>query len=238
MHKLFRYLLLFISIHASAQEKISFPSLDGLMVTADYYKGLKTRPVILFCHQAGFSRGEYLQAAKVFQKMGYTCVAIDQRSGNAVNGVGNETAVAAKQKKLPSTFIDAEKDIEAGIEYCFNRFQKKVIVLGSSYSAALILKLATNNNHIARAIAFSPGEYFEKKITVTDYIPSIKIPTWVTSSKEEVPEVTTLLQSANKKFVKQYIPEQAGEHGAKVLWTGNEKTNEYWKAMLLFLKTP
>jgi hypothetical protein len=29
---------------------------------------------------------------------------------------------------------------------------------------------------------------------------------------------------------------QAGEHGSKVLWTGDEKTNEYWKAMLGFLK--
>ncbi len=212
--------------------------MDGLPITADYYKAVKSRPCILMCHQAGYSRGEYLQTAKMLQKLGYICVAIDQRSGSGVNGVGNETATSAKQKKIPATFMDAEQDIDAAIEYCFNRFQKKIIVMGSSYSASLALKLATTNEHIARVIAFSPGEYFDKKMIVADYIPSIKIPAWVTSSKAESAEVTTLLKSANKKYVRQFIPEQAGEHGASVLWKGDDKTNEYWKAMLAFLKTP
>ena len=243
-HKIFNmpkslfFLLVLFSFTANAQEKITFPSLDGLIVTADYYRGLKTRPVILLCHQAGYSRGEYLQTAKTLQKLGYTCVTIDQRNGNAVNGVGNETNATAKQKKLPTNYVDAEKDIDAAIEYCFNRFQKKIVVIGSSYSASILLKLATSNEHIARVIAFSPGEYFDKKISMADYIPNIKIQTWVTSSKDEAVELAALLKTANPKFVKQFVPMQAGEHGSKVLWTGDEKTNEYWKAMLGFLKTP
>jgi alpha/beta superfamily hydrolase len=233
MPKTLLLLLVLFSLTADAQEKITFPSLDGLAVTADYYKGLKTRPVILL-----YSRGEYVQTAKTLQKLGYTCLAIDQRSGNAVNGVGNETNAAAKQKKLPTNYLDAEKDIDAGIEYCFNRFQKKIVVIGSSYSASLLLKLATTNEHIARVIAFSPGEYFDKKISIADYVPNIKIQTWVTSSKDEAVELAALLKTSNPKFVKQFVPLQAGEHGSKVLWAGDEKTNEYWRAMLGFLKTP
>ena len=221
-----------------AQEKISFPSIDGLPVTANYYKGLKTRPVILLCHQANYSRGEYVNIAKVLQKLGYTCLAIDQRSGDAVNSVSNETKAAAKQKKLATNFLDAQQDMEAAIAYLSNRFQKKIIVLGSSYSASLAIKLAVDNNKIARVIAFSPGNYFENKFVLEDVVQSIKIPVWVTSSKVEAEEVKKNLATANPKFVKQFVPEQSGEHGAKVLWTGDEKTNEYWKAMLQFLKTP
>jgi len=238
MNKYLHLLILIFSLDINAQEKITFPSLDGLTVTANYYKGLKTRPVILLCHQAGYSRGEYLGTAKTFQKMGYTCLAIDQRSGNAINGVSNETTALAKQKKLPTNYTDAEQDIEAAIEYCFNRFQKKIVVIGSSYSSSLILKLAVTNEHVARVISFSPGEYFNGKVIIGDYVSKIKIPAFVTSSKSESAEVTTLLQNSNKKNVKQYIPTIEGEHGSKVLLVGDEKTNEYWKAMMLFLKTP
>jgi len=238
MKKLLIIVLVLKNFVAFSQEKITFPSLDGLPITADYYKALKSRPCILFFHQAGYGRGEYLQTAKHLQQLGYICIAIDQRSGNAVNGVANETAVAAKNRKLPTSYLDAEQDMEAAIEYCFNRFQKKIIIVGSSYSASLALKLASTNTHVLKVISFSPGEYFNGKLLVAEYVASIKIPTWVTSSKSESKEVTDLLKNAKPKFVKQFIPEQAGEHGSKVLWLGDEKTNEYWKAMLAFIKQP
>lgn len=238
MTKIFSLVFILFALQINAQEKITFPSLDGLSITADYYKGLKTRPVILLCHQAGYSRGEYLATAKALQKMGYVCLAIDQRSGGAINGVSNETAALAKQKKLPTEFLNAEQDIEAAIEYCFNRFQKKVVVVGSSYSASLILKLASTNDHIARVVSFSPGDYFNGKIILSDYINKIKIPTFITSSKKESVDITKLLSDANKKVIKQFIPTSEGDHGSKVLWVGDEKNNEYWKAMMLFLKTP
>src|SRR5262245_54570689 len=84
--KLFLLITLVIgSTPARAQHKITFPSKDGLPVTADLYHVNDSLPVILLCHQARFSRGEYREAAVKLNKFGFNCLAIDQRSGQEVN---------------------------------------------------------------------------------------------------------------------------------------------------------
>jgi dienelactone hydrolase len=242
MIRIIQKLLFLISIGGGvicqAQEKITFPSKDGLLITADYYKGIKSKPCILFCHQAKSSRGEYSAAAKQLQKLGYNIIAIDQRSGDVMNGVVNETAIAAKNKKLPTNFINAKQDIQAAIEYSYNRFQKKIILVGSSYSASLVLLLSVNNDMVAKVVAFSPGEYFNESNFVASQLENLKTPTLVLSTKSEASQVTDLIKNCNHKIVKQFVPLQDGEHGAKVLSTGDATTNEFWKAFMDFLKLP
>src|SRR5687768_9393059 len=82
---------------AICSETITFPSKDGITITGDMYMINDTMPYMLLCHQAGYSRGEYKETAKRFNKLGFNCLAIDQRSGNEVNGVKNMTAEAAKK---------------------------------------------------------------------------------------------------------------------------------------------
>lgn len=41
-----------------AKETITFPSQDGLTITADIYKVNNNPITILLCHQAGYSHGE------------------------------------------------------------------------------------------------------------------------------------------------------------------------------------
>lgn len=81
---------------SSTKETISFPSKDGLEITADvYFTGDKSKPWILLCHQARWSRGEYNEIAPKLNALGFNCLATDQRSGKEVNGVTNETAARA-----------------------------------------------------------------------------------------------------------------------------------------------
>ncbi|MGY8687411.1 MAG: hypothetical protein ACKVHP_06705, partial [Verrucomicrobiales bacterium] len=90
---------------ASAQfEIVSFDSQDGLEVTADLFMAHENpeTPFILLFHQAGFSRGEYREIAPRLNQLGFNCMAIDQRSGNAANGVTNETAQRAKAAGKPT----------------------------------------------------------------------------------------------------------------------------------------
>jgi predicted alpha/beta hydrolase len=89
--------LVFIGTILSAQaEKITFPAADGLEVTADLYRASEdlATPMIVLFHQAGFSRGEYLQIAPRLGGMGFNCLAVDQRSGKATAGVTDETAAS------------------------------------------------------------------------------------------------------------------------------------------------
>ena len=75
---------------------ITFSSADDTQLTADVYAPHdKSNPFIVLCHQAGWSRGEYRDIAPKLNQLGFNCMAIDQRSGEAVNDVANETFAAA-----------------------------------------------------------------------------------------------------------------------------------------------
>jgi dienelactone hydrolase len=218
-----------------AQETITFPSKDGLTITADEYIQEDTMPYMILCHQAGFSRGEYINTAARFQKFGYNCLAIDARSGKEVNGIKNETAVLAEKKKKGTTYLDAEQDILAAIEYIYKKSKKKVVLVGSSYSASLVLKIAAGNDKVKAVLAFSPGEYFGSKLNLKESIKTLSQPVFVTSSKEESQEVSALMKDVKNKS--QFTPSNTGDHGSKALWKEtNPNYHEYWMSLLMFMR--
>src|SRR5947209_1887531 len=95
-------LLLLLMKTSEAQLKLTFPSRDKVTITADWYPVNSEFPIILLCHQNRFSRGEYVETAVRLNKLGFNCLAIDQRVGEEVNGIINETAAEAKkQGKTP-----------------------------------------------------------------------------------------------------------------------------------------
>ena len=55
---------------AAAHQKITFPSADGLVITADLYLQNRNKevPFVVLFHQAGWSRGEYLEIAPKLNK--------------------------------------------------------------------------------------------------------------------------------------------------------------------------
>lgn len=232
------YLILFSFLYCFpfiAQTTITFPARDSVTVTADLYFVSDTLPYLVLCHQAGYSRGEYRETAWKFMKLGYNCIAVDARSGKEVNGVENETAMDAKQKNKSSTFLEAEKDIVAAINYAYKKSNKQVVLVGSSYSASLAMKIGTKNSKVKAVVAFSPGEYFGDKLNLKSAISTYKKPLFVTSAKDEAPGVTLLMSDIKSPIVKQFIPVQPGVHGSSALWKNNANYNEYWAAVIPFL---
>lgn len=219
-------------------EKISFKSIDGVPITANLYHNNDKLPVILLCHQARFNKAEYDEIALTLFEKGFNLIAIDQRSGGTLNGKVNETFVAATKLGKPTAFLDAEQDIEAAINYASDKYHKKIILWGSSYSAALSMYFASSNDKVKALIAFSPGDYFvEKKGTLKTKLADFKKPMFVTSSKEEAPELTKLISKMKlTKNQVQFIPREAGLHGSKALWNNNPDKGEYWSALNNFLE--
>jgi dienelactone hydrolase len=217
-------------------QKITFPASDALLVTADLYFVSDSLPYMILCHQAGYSRGEYIETAKKFCHLGYNCLAIDLRSGNEVNGVKNETAALAIQKKKPAAYLDAEQDILAAIDYAYTKSGKKVFLVGSSYSASLVLKIAAANEKVSAVMAFSPGEYFGTKLKLKNAIANLAVPVFVTSTKEEAADVAALISDVKSKVKKQYTPASKGVHGSSCLWKNNPDYHDYWLAILMFMK--
>ena len=107
-HSLKFFLLLLITtlIFPAQKDTITFKSKDGVVITADLYMAHnKTAPFILLFHQAGWSRGEYLEIAPRLNEMGFNCMAVDLRSGNEINNVKNMTKVSAEKMQKGTSYI-------------------------------------------------------------------------------------------------------------------------------------
>jgi dienelactone hydrolase len=235
--------LVFLFINNKIQaEKVHFSSKDGLRITAEYYKiHPDTVPLIILFHQAGWSRGEYLEIAPRLNQLGFNCLAVDLRSGKTVNNIDNETFLEAKKKMKETNYLAAEIDIISALEYALNIAGGKIILWGSSYSASLALKVtAQHQGKIQAVIAFSPGEYFRSFGKPSDFISTsvsdLNVPTFVTCANREKDKCEIIfnsIPSVNKTF---FIPESSGNHGSSALWNIQYDSKDYWKAVESFLK--
>ena len=117
-------------------------------------------------------------------------------------------------------------------------YQQKIILVGSSYSASLVLKIAKENDKVRAVASFSPGEYFKKKLILSEAIKGLDKPVFVTSSKSETEQVKTVMQHipASDK-VTHFIPKKEGIHGTRALWESTPNQADYWRAFTAFLNT-
>lgn len=224
-------------------ETITFPSLDGLEITADLYapRADRATPLIVLFHQAGWSRGEYRELAPWLNQNGFNCLAIDQRSGHEVNDTPNATAARAKAAGKGTTYIDAQQDLVAALAYArANLATGPVIAWGSSYSAGLVLVVAGTQPELVDAVlSFSPGEYFSDlgrpDNWVTNTAAGIKAPVFVTSARSERENwqgIYAAIRSAKASFV----PNTKGNHGSRALWAKFVDSAGYRQAVETFLK--
>lgn len=247
-----KYLLIFIFVcffgfifisSSKAKNIITFPSKDGLIITADTYitNADKSTPLIVLFHQAGWSRGEYIEITPKLNDMGFNCIAIDLRSGNEINGTINETAKLAKQDGKNTSYLDALQDIEASLENARENFADgKIIAWGSSYSAALVLKVAGDKPDLVDGIlSFAPGEYFKKlgknSTWIQESAKNVNVPVFITSAKKEKSKWSAIFDSIQTNEKASFIPTTRGNHGSRALWEKFDDSQGYWDAVTAFL---
>ncbi len=234
----FLFFILFFSTIIQAQEKVTFKAIDDINITADLYKAQPGDTYVVLFHQAGYSKGEYKETAPKIVKIGFNCLAVDLRSGGEVNYVQNETAREAKELGMPTTYIDAEQDMIAAIDYAYNINKKPVIILGSSYSASLCLMIAKDNPKVKAIIAFSPGEYFSSfNLNIQKEITGLKKPVYAACAKIEYPFMATLLSGVSSEYKTLFKPsgDKKGTHGSRILWNSSDCKREVWFDLLTFL---
>ena len=223
---------------------ISFPSKDGVEITADIYIEYKDKntPLIVLFHQAGWSRGEYLEIAPKLNKLGFNCIAVDQRAGDLVNGIENKTVHRAKLANKNTRYIDALPDMEAALHYSKSNYSEgNLIAWGSSYSASLVLVIAGEQpGLIDGVLSFAPGEYFSKQgkseSWIEDTAANIKVPVFITSAHNEKSKWSSIYSVIPSEQKVSFIPSSKGNHGSRALWDQFEDSAEYWKAVNAFLK--
>jgi pimeloyl-ACP methyl ester carboxylesterase len=224
-------------------KEVSFTAADGLEITADLYwkHDDKSKPFIVLCHQAGWSRGEYREIAPALNELGFNCMAIDQRSGGGVKGIKNETNKRASAAKMATTFVDAEQDMVAAVEHARENYATgKLILWGSSYSAALTLRIAGEHaDKIDGAMSFAPGEYFERFEKPANWIQTsakkIECPVFITSAKNEKENWEKIFAAIPSKIKNGFLPKTKGNHGSRALWAQFGDSKDYWQQVKVFL---
>jgi alpha-beta hydrolase superfamily lysophospholipase len=219
---------------ATAQTATQFKAADGVTVFANTYQSSTgARGAILLFHQAGASKSEYASIAPRLAAQGFDVTAIDQRSG-----VGGNQTVAALGRS--TDYAAALPDLEAALAYAKGRAPGgRVIVWGSSYSAALVFLLAAKHpSDIAAVLAFSPGEYIRGQ-SVRGAAAQIAAPVFVTSASAagEIAAAKAIAGAVRSGRATQFEPRQ-GAHGSSTLSKDANLSGfaENWAAVDGFLK--
>lgn len=222
-----------LTLSAPAQaEIVRFQAPDGVVITADFNTpNADAETVIVLYHMAGASRGEYLSIADRLNALGYATLAVDQRSGGQSNGIRNETIIAAGGS---TDFVDAIPDLVAASAWARQiAGVEKVGVLGSSYSAGLVLVLSAKDPNFADAVmSFSPGEYYGSRDYVARELDNITTPVFLTAARNEASQWEPFAARITSQVVG-FVPQGAGRHGASALDSSDGA--EYWAALEGFL---
>lgn len=207
-------------IAAPAAERVQLHAADGVAVFGEALapEGGTRRGTILLFHMAGSNRGEYAPIAPELVKQGFATLAIDQRSGGDGWGRRNETAALLR---TDPGYRAALPDLQAALGWARARDASgRVLVWGSSYSAALVFLLAAGAGPAVSAVlAFSPDEYLGGGgAPVRSAAAQLRCPVFVTSASDsgEVAGAAAILAAAQGPLKRQYRPEY-GLHGSSTL---------------------
>lgn len=222
---------------AGAVSHVSFHADDGVEVFADLYHAPagEAGPLILLFHQAGSNAGEYAPIAPRLVALGYSCLAVDQRSGGRRWQRNNRTVLEMGRS---ADFSAAYADLEAALEWVEAQgWRGPILAWGSSYSAALVFRLAAEHPQLAILLAFSPAEYLGEGAPVRAWASRLSIPMYVTSaSGAEVMAARRIVDAAPSIRKSQYVA-HVGVHGSSTLREDRNPGGfeENWSALEAFL---
>lgn len=236
-------LLVIQSVRAQdADRSFTIKTEDGITIYGDLYepKNVKRPPLILAFHQAGGDgRGEYAPIIPRLVSEGYAVITIDQRSGGDSFGGVNRTI--AELGNANYSYCDAYPDLEAALEYARRQGFGRIIVWGSSYSAALVIRLAADHpESVDRVLAFSPvsGDAMGD-CGPMEPASRLKLPALMLRPAREaaMSAVASDLKMYRDQGHATYVSE-GGSHGSSILIEdrGGEATEMTWNRVLEFLK--
>lgn len=190
---------------------------DGLAVAGEWQEPAgRRRATLLLFHMAGSNLAEYAPIVPELLRRGFATLAIDQRSGGTLWGRRNATAAA-----LPRDpgFAAAAADLAAALDWLrAGDPGGRVLLWGSSYSAALVFPLAAARPEaVAGLLAFSPGEYLQG-VSVRAAAARVTCPVFVTSDADPAEEAAAaaLLAAVRGAPRRQFRPRE-GAHGSAIL---------------------
>lgn len=219
--------------HQQGGSSFSFFTKDSILIYGEAYKqkNFPAATTIYLFHQAGSNGlgeyGDYI-IPKLFG-LGYNVVTIDQRSGGSTAHGGTNRTVEKPGDTTKWDYCNVYPDIEGAVEFGTSQGFKNPILIGSSYSGALVLKLALDRSYkIKGVIAFSParGPAVQQCEMNEQLLKNIGVPVIVYKPEREMAnpgskEHMTMFVNQGKTF--RVIP--GGVHGASMLVPSRSQAN-------------
>jgi dienelactone hydrolase len=232
-----------LATESPASREVKFDTSDGITIYGDLYGASesKSAPFVILFHQAGGdARGEYGPLVGKLLGRGYTLLAIDQRVGGSRFGGTNRTLAGLGGKEY--SYCDAMPDLEAALAWVKSEgFTGPRAAWGSSYSAALVLRLAAaHGGDLSAVLAFSPASGGPlAACRGEDVADAIKIPVLIMRPASEMQRDSTEQQMAifKEHRFETYVAEN-GVHGSSMLVPSRVEgsVDETWSVVLGFLK--
>ena len=217
---------------------LEFYSIDSVLITADHYVSQKDNPYIILFHTEQSSRGEFDDLADRFVKMQYNCLSVDLRTGDETGFVKNQTAIRAKEKGYSDRLLTGKRDMMAALDYIYNLSRQPALLFGSSSSASLALKIADGNPKVSAILAFSPGEFFEPEFKLEDIIQNLEVPVFLTGNENENVFLEQIISEKKQNNLNYFSPPEGSlGRGTSLLLEENPVSDEYWMAVLIFIKS-
>ncbi|GAB4240101.1 MAG: hypothetical protein Tsb0034_16390 [Ekhidna sp.] len=223
-------------------EQVSFNSTDDVTIYADLALQDPEATTIILFHQGGSNvRGEYRYTLPVLYDMGYNILASDLRSGGDLFDQSNRT-VSNLPSDLEVTYCDAESDVQAAIDYATTQGLQKFVLVGSSYTASLVIRVgAQNKDKVAGIIALSPSSGGPMAPCRPDEImDGLEVPLLIVRPRREM-EIESVRQQFElaKSFGHQTYIAENGVHGSSSLDPSRVEggVEQHWEVVKRFLGT-
>jgi dienelactone hydrolase len=112
------------------------------------------------------------------------------------------------------------------------------VAWGSSYTSALVFRLAAEHSEVGAVMAFSPGEYLGPNEPVRGWAGLVTVPVFVTSAGGAEAETACRIIEAVPAATKYQLVPQFGVHGSSTLRSDRNPAGaaENWTAVETFLK--
>ena len=223
-----------------AEKELNIFAQDGIQVFGEMYESQNSESIILLFHQAGSNaKAEY--GGHIIPRLvaeGYSVIAVDQRKGGSSLGGVNRTAQQVNESEL--SYCDAFPDLEATLAFAKKNYKQKIVIWGSSYSAALVFQLAAKYpSDIQGVLAFSAASGGAMgDCTPNQFIKDVTVPAIAFRPAREASIESVGNQMAYFKSygIDTYVSEE-GVHGSSMLNPDRAGgVEETWKPVLSFLE--
>ncbi len=228
----------------AAPQQVQTTAADGTQVFGDHYRSTQTAaPTVVLFHQAGSdARGEHSNTARRLVQEGYEVFAWDARSGG--DRLGNTNRTVAALGESTDDYCAAYPDLEAALKYAFLQGSGgPIFAVGSSYSAALVIRLAAQHgNRLAGVAAFSPASSRMGDCEVVDWLPTAEATPKLVfrpASEMEFPPVAEQAEMLNSQGIEVFVAPDS-VHGASMLNPDRNQGNvdATWTRLLAFFADP